>query len=241
MKITESQLRRMIRGTLVFERKERDEQEERGGEEAEEDFEGDSSSAATGPVLSGEDLTVVPYSDPDNLYKKVSSNANLNQMQINAWQWLSKYLPAGARMTSGIRTQAEQDTVIRSMAGDRGITGDLDEMTQGLKDAGVVIARNVGRGHGTGEAFDISGADLSQIQRGVEAATSDPAANVKFAPFSGPFPTSIKEDENNAVHAFVQEAGAIGGSESGTRVGSSAHRQGRRARRAAGDAVEDDS
>jgi len=240
MKITESQLRRMIRGTLIFERKDRDKEEEEEVEDTGGPLDDESgSSAATGPVLSGEDLTVVPYSDPDRLYKKVSSSANLNQMQINAWQWLSKYLPAGARMTSGIRTQAEQDTVIRNMAGDRNITGNLDEMTQGLKDAGVVIARNVGRGHGSGEAFDISGADLSQIQRAVEAATSDPAANVKFAPFSGPFPTSIKEDANNAVHAFVQEAGAIGGSESGTRLGSSAHRQGRRARREQGEEDDD--
>jgi len=223
MKITESQLRRMIRDSLVLERQQ-EQIEPEGGEEAEEDFAGDSSSAATGPVLSGEDHTVVPYSDPDGLYKKVSSGANLNQMQINAWQWLSKYLPAGARMTSGIRDQASQDRIIKNYANDSRYSQckthlpDLDATTTCLKAAGVKIARNVGRGHGSGEAFDISGADLSQIQSAVEAATSDPAANVKFAPFSGPFPTSIKEDANNAVHAFIQEAGAIGGSGSGSQA-----------------------
>ena len=120
-----------------------------------------------------------------------------------AWGVLSYFLPNGSVLTSCYRTQADQDRIIRNYAQKYGYSGpdDLDKMLAFNRSKGLVIARNVGKGHGgtggTG-AFDVSGADLDAIWEGVEAANGDRLKAVKFKGLKGD--GSIIERENNAVH-----------------------------------------
>ena len=110
-------------------------------------------------------------------------------------------------MTSGLRDQASQDRIINNYAKREGITGTLRQKWQQLKDKGFVIARRVGRGHGSGEGIDVSGANLQAIKAAVERVTADQDKNVKFAAFGGRRYPSIVEDANNAVHVHIDEAG----------------------------------
>ena len=137
---------------------------------------------------------------------------SLNDTLLAAWRWLSPLLPAGARLTSGVRTQAEQDRIIRDYASENGIDyTNLDQAHRQLRRRGFVIARRIsttpGVGHGGGGAFDVSGAPLQQIKQAVETATEDPNIRVEFAPFRiGARNRSIVEPRNNAVHVEVRSA-----------------------------------
>ena len=139
----------------------------------------------------------------------------------NAWAWLSPFLPNGAKMTSGIRTQEMQDNIIRKYASrqtppiDVDTVG-LDRALEILKSKGLKIARYVsgpgtGRGHGGGGALDISGADLCQIAEGINYVNNHSSLNVKFRPFSptGAGSTSIIEHVNDAVHVEVISADPV--------------------------------
>jgi hypothetical protein len=151
---------------------------------------------------------------PNGLDKPVSSKAQLNETLKNAWQWLSPILPDGAILTSGCRTQANQDNIIRDYANKNGIpAGNLDNALAGLKAKGYVISRWIskvpGRGHGGCGAMDISGAPLDDIKAAVEAITSDPAIPVVCADFVKGTPyRSIVERTNNACHIEVRSAKA---------------------------------
>jgi len=200
MKVSEEKLRKLIRRRLIKEREERvsarserrQDRRERRRERRE--------------TLSGPNPDAVPYT-PLPTDKPVGDRVELNQMQINAWNWLSPELPSGARMTSGLRDQASQDRIINNYAKREGITGTLRQKWQQLKDKGFVIARRVGRGHGSGEGIDVSGANLQAIKAAVERVTADQDKNVKFAAFGGRRYPSIVEDANNAVHVHIDEAG----------------------------------
>jgi len=203
MKITETKLRRIIRGRLITEIKGREKL--RGDDEVAGSH--DTEFAAGSATVS--DQTAVPYT-PSGLEKKVNSRAKLNQQQVNAWQWLSPLLPKGARLTSGFRTQADQDRIIRNYASSNKIdSSDLDAAHAALKKKGFVIARRIGKGHGSGEAIDVSGAKLGDIKRAVEVVTADTEIPVKFAPFGGKFPTSIVENKNRAVHVHILETAPL--------------------------------
>ena len=201
MRVSEEKLRDLIRRRLLKERSDRasTRREERREDRRERRRE-------RRETLSGEDTQSVPYT-PLSTDKPVGSNVKLNQMQINAWNWLSPALPDGARMTSGLRTQADQERIINNYARREGITGSIQSKWQQLKSRGFVIARRIGRGHGSGESFDVSGANLQDIKRAVESVTGDQDKNVKFAAFGGRKYPSIVEDENNAVHVHIDEAG----------------------------------
>ena len=197
MKITETKLRRIIRERLITEIKKREKLE------GDDEIAGSHDPQSVAGVSTVSDQTAVPYT-PSGLEKKVSSSAKLNQQQVNAWQWLSPFLPDKARLTSGFRTQADQDRIIVNYANRNGIdTSNLDTAHAALKAKGFVIARHIGRGHGSGEAIDVSGAPLLQIKRAVEKVSADPEIPVTFAPFGGKFPTSIVERANNAVHVHI--------------------------------------
>jgi len=201
MKISDSRLRSLIRKRLLAEREERESsskvkrqnRRERRRERREAE------------ALSGPNPDAVPYT-PQPTDKPVGDRVELNQMQINAWNWLSPELPSGARMTSGLRDQASQDRIINNYAEREGIAGSLQAKWQELKDRGFVIARRIGRGHGSGEAFDVSGASLQAIKSAVEKVTADQNIPVKFAAFGGRRYPSIVEDANNAVHVHIDEA-----------------------------------
>ena len=203
MKILESQIRRLIRSRLVLERP-KDERGQIGGSERR------VARRARRQMRrrrSGPDPRAVPYTPlpGDN---SVRDSVELNQMQINAWHWLSTKLPAGAVMTSGLRNQGKQDDIINSYAASKGCTGSLDAKHTCITSAPhhLVVARRVGTGHGTGEAFDVSGAPLQAIKRAVEEATADESIHVEFAAFSGADHPSIVEPANNAVHVHIVSA-----------------------------------
>ena len=145
---------------------------------------------------------------------KSTGTAQLTGLIENAWTWLSPLLPEGARMTSGLRTQASQDAIIKKYAIREGIDhADLTSAHKKLKEKGYVIARRVttkpGHGHGGGGAFDVSGADLDMIKRAVETASVDPEIKVTFRPFgTGAAYSSIVERKNNAVHVEVESSEA---------------------------------
>jgi len=204
MKITESMLRKIIKAKLS-ERLERDTiiDDDEEAEEVEEEPTFD-----IGAALSGPNATAVSYT-PSGPEKRVNPNAKLNQMQVNAWRWLSPLLPDGARLTSGFRTQEDQDQIIRNYANSNNVTGNLDTMHKELKKKGFVIARKAGVGHGSGEAIDISGAGLQDIKRAVEAVTRDTEIPVTFAAFSGTRYPSIVEPANNAVHVHILSAAPV--------------------------------
>jgi hypothetical protein len=149
---------------------------------------------------------------PSGTAKKVNSGVKVNEKIKNAWEWLSPILPDGARMTSGGRTQADQERIIRSYAKRKGYKGpdDLDAMHAFTKKKGLIIARRAGTGHGSFEAMDISGAPLEQIEAAVNAASADPDIPVTFSPFKkGVRNRSIVEPNNNAVHVGIVKASPV--------------------------------
>jgi hypothetical protein len=88
-------------------------------------------------------------------------------------------------MTSGMRSQADQDRIIKDYAIEEGLPNpnDLDASLALLKAKGYKIARKIGTGHGSGEAFDVSGADLNQIYSAVITVSNDPEIPVEFSKF----------------------------------------------------------
>ena len=127
---------------------------------------------------------------------------------LNAWQWLRPWLPPGAKLTSGERTQADQDRIIRDIAKDENIPpGDLDSAVGKLKKLGYFIARKIGSGHGAGAAFDISGANLDDIAAAVISVSENDQIPVTFSQFAKVSNRSIVEHKNNAVHVGVVKTG----------------------------------
>jgi len=136
-----------------------------------------------------------------------STNEQKTKSQA-AWNYLRPFLPKGAVLTSVFRTQESQDNIIRKYAKKKGYAGpdDIDKMWSFTKSKGLVIARNVGRGHGGASgtcAFDISGANLEDIYESVVFVSDHPELS-KFAKFAkqglGRGKSSIIERKNNAVH-----------------------------------------
>ena len=143
----------------------------------------------------------------------------MNEKLSNAWEWLSPFLPANASLTSAVRTQADQDRIIRHYAGAANppITGNLDEMLAQLRAGGFVIARRVSappHGHGGGGAFDISGGIsgtssrdyLDMIASAVISVHNDPTLKVQFLLFDNRGYRSIIEYTNGCVHVEVDTA-----------------------------------
>jgi len=116
----------------------------------------------------------------------------------NAFKWLQPYLPKGSRLTSGLRTQEDQDRIIRNYAKRNNVpSDDLDVAHKKLKGLGFIVKRFIGRsGHGDGTAFDVSGANLDQIASAVKAVSEDDSIPVKL--------TALIERKNNAVHITVK-------------------------------------
>ena len=202
VRITESDLRQLIKNRLLQEREQSNLSDDEEAPQAEQPatFEAGESPSPNHVAVS--------YS-PTGPEKRVNRRAKLNQLQVNAWQWLSPLLPKRSRLTSGFRTQDDQDRIINSYASSNGIGGTLQQKWQALKDRGFYIGRNIGVGHGSGEAIDVSGANLQSIKSIVERVTADPEIPVKFAAFSGSRPVSIVEPANNAVHVHILEAAPI--------------------------------
>jgi|ETNvirnome_2_300_1030623.scaffolds.fasta_scaffold01436_7 hypothetical protein len=204
-KLTESELRDMIHKTLLNEKL----KSVFGGGSRESRSSGGSTRARTPSQTSDVEINTGNISSGPTDTDGIKSGVQTTPAILSAWNWLKPFLPAGAVMTSGERDQASQDRVIRNYADRENITySDLDDAVDQLKDKGFVIARRVstgsGRGHGTGLAFDISGADLDRIKSSVEFVTRDSAVPVEFNPFKRGDDPSIVERSNNAVHAVIR-------------------------------------
>ena len=159
--------------------------------------------------VSGLEMGQIDYT-PSGTAKKVNSGVKFNAKLRNAWEWLSPFLPDGSVMTSGGRTQADQNRIIRNYAKRHGYTGnenDYDAMHAFTKSKGLVIARRIGSGHGSFEAMDISGAPLNQIEAAVNAVSANTNIPVTFSEFKrGVRNRSIVEPKNNAVHVGIVKA-----------------------------------
>lgn len=184
--ISESQLRRMIRRSIIKE------------------------------IESASDLSLdidhKYYSHKDknekHLDSSISDGVNFGQGSAGikrrlAWKQLSSsgFLPIGTVLTSAFRTQIDQDRIIINYAKSVGIDySNLDSAHKELTNRGFIISRKVGKGHGgiSGvNAFDLSGANLNQIENAVIRFNNESS--------STEVPTIIfdkitVEDKNNAVH-----------------------------------------
>jgi hypothetical protein len=129
---------------------------------------------------------------------RINDGVKLTPAIKNAFQWLQPYLPKGAVMTSGLRTQEDQDRIIRKYAKRNNVpSDDLDVAHKKLKGLGFKINRFIGRaGHGDGTAFDVSGANLDEIVSAVKAVSKNDSIPVKLA--------ALIERKNNAVHVTVK-------------------------------------
>ena len=159
------------------------------------------------------DKVAIPPTKPKPIARGVRTNALIDE----AWSYLSLYLPDGAYMSSGLRTQEDQDRIICDYASDEGIECDLndskslDSAVEQLQKTGLAIGRYVStkhKSHGAGDTFDITGANLNDIKRAVEEVSDNPFIPVKFAK-SGTHspPYSLVEPVNNAVHVIIEPPG----------------------------------
>ena len=123
----------------------------------------------------------------------------------NAWLWICQFLPSDARITSGIRTTAEQEDLIVRKANEYGI--DFDEtapnyrlLTARLRLKGYIIAYPSPHRHG--RAFDVAGNNLSNIAAIVEALSSETLIDFKAGQI-------LVEPVNGAVHIQIRRVGSV--------------------------------
>ncbi|MGH9900900.1 MAG: FHA domain-containing protein [Pyrinomonadaceae bacterium] len=147
-----------------------------------------------------------PLQSLSNEYAKLEREGLAeNAYRQVAYMMLRKYLPTGTRFTSGYRSPDKQLDLILRYARARGIPTPAKASIQdesswrpalmGLRAKGVIIAAPTTTPHGTDEAvFDLSGADLGAIQKGLRQAETAGVIQYKRI---------ILEPQNNAVHVEV--------------------------------------
>jgi hypothetical protein len=140
-------------------------------------------------------------------------------LRKKAWEALRPFLPAGTRLTSVYRSQADQEAIILNYAKKKGFPGNLrdyDAMHSFLNKKpypNFIVGRNARRGHGgvdrTG-AVDLApprdgSTTLDLIWAGVEAANTALAGQAKFAKLKqGNGRSSIIERNNGCVHVHFE-------------------------------------
>ncbi len=142
----------------------------------------------------------------------------LNQKLSNAWGWIKPFMPAGATLTSGVRTQADQDRIIRNIAKKLKVdTSNLDKAYKEITSPphNKIVARKIGRGHGAGEAMDIaagSKSEFKQIADMVEKLSNDPDVPFKMQDWGKQPNPSLKEPKNGTygvIHVGVVSADSV--------------------------------
>ncbi len=138
--------------------------------------------------------------DNDGSLPHVQPGVKLTEAISSNYRVLAPYLPAGTVMTSGLRTDEDQASLIhryfRSHGGPASIT-DTEEQRQWLaNNYDMVIARVGSSPHRTGLAFDLSGAALSQIEAAVRRCAREKPAEFHFSKL-------IYESANNCIHVEV--------------------------------------
>ena len=125
----------------------------------------------------------------------IDSDVKLTPPIIAAYGILQPYLPAGARMTSGLRTDDDQARVINNYFVQKGgppTIVDVEQRRQWLIQKGMVIAAVGSSPHRTGLAFDLSGAPLDAIQAAVTQCHNE---HPEFL-----FKDTILEHANSCLH-----------------------------------------
>ncbi len=109
---------------------------------------------------------------------------------------LDKYLPANVVMTSGLRSDADQERIINeyyaSHGGPEEVT-DVEQRRQWLQSDGLIIAKVGSSPHRTGLAFDLSGAPIEKIKEAVDRAAAD---HLELFPLKN----TIVERKQNCLH-----------------------------------------
>jgi len=142
----------------------------------------------------------------NDVYAKLESEGlKENYIRLLSYTMLQEYLPPGARFTSGYRSPQQQLNLILRMARARGIptqpNATVDDENSwagalaGLRSRGVMINAPKTTPHGSDEAvFDLAGADLDAIQKGLNRAKES----------GWVFNQILVERQNNAVHVSVK-------------------------------------
>lgn len=127
---------------------------------------------------------------------RIEPNVKLTSSIEAAWRVLLPYLPAGAEMTSGLRSDEDQANLINRYYTSHGGTSQdesVEQKREWLQGKGMIIARVGSSPHRTGLAFDISGASLGSIQASIIRCHNEKKAEFKFL-------DTIIERANNCIH-----------------------------------------
>ena len=161
---------------------------------------------------SGQDNTMGVSQDAKRSMR-IRPKVKLTPTIYDAWRMVQPFLPQGAVMTSGARTQEDQIGILkryfrnstgRTLPEPYNSMGPNDqgwwEVTRYLKDNfGLVVGPPFTKrpeAHLKGNSFDISGADLYDIEHVIKTLSRDKDFPVKL--------TALVEDANNAVHVNVK-------------------------------------
>ena len=168
-------------------------------------------------VLKGNSLSgPAPIVDVDKKIKKsyrIKPNVKLNDLLLNAWKTLQPFLPPGAVMTSGFRTEEDQKRIINHFwqkATGKPIPDHLKKDNRVWRQAARILTRHHGYvvgppwtnskyAHLKGTALDISGANLYDLAEAVEMVSASSKLPVKFR-------KPIVEQGNNCIHVGVVSA-----------------------------------
>jgi hypothetical protein len=130
------------------------------------------------------------------LLHKIWPSVKLTPSIEVAFRALDRYLPTGAVMTSGLRTDADQARIINEYFekhhGPGEIT-DVEERRQWLHSDGLIIAKVGSSPHRTGLAFDLSGAPIEKLKDAVDHSAADHRELF-------PLKNTIVERKQNCLH-----------------------------------------
>jgi hypothetical protein len=110
------------------------------------------------------------------LLHKIWPKVKLTSSIEVAFRALDRYLPAATVMTSGLRSDADQERIINEYyASHHGPAEihDVEERRLWLKNDGLIIAKVGSSPHRTGLAFDLSGASIDKIKEAVDQCAAE--------------------------------------------------------------------
>jgi hypothetical protein len=134
-------------------------------------------------------------------HARIWTSVVLTRAIESAFDVLLPYLPASVVMTSGYRSDADQERIINeyyvSKGGDREVT-DVEQRRQWLiRKKGMKIARVGSSPHRTGLAFDLSGAGLGAIDAAVALCAKEKGDDF-------PLHSTIVEKNQNCLHVNLK-------------------------------------
>lgn len=136
--------------------------------------------------------------------RNIAPSVNLNQYILNSWMTLQPFLPKSAIMTSGVRTEDDQENIINAAWNKLGAEAKYpnsspEQKAKILTQQYNYIVSSPGKSpHQKGLAFDISGANLQKIKEAVEYVNGEAQLGVTLKP--------LVEHGNNAVHVDILKA-----------------------------------